>query len=98
MRQNRLGRDESERLGNGLGDQQAVKRVAMVQREPAYANSMRGTHRKLAETAAFDGRRQLVWVRVDLAQAGFDGDLPNRGSGDENLVRRFQDSTRRRLQ
>lgn len=74
-----------EPLDLRLGDQEAVERIPVVERQPGDVPGVLGTHREPVEALGRHGRQQIVAAR-ELPGRAFDRELPDRDGADQDLV------------
>ena len=87
-------REEAQRFGQSLRDEEAIERIAMDQRQFFDRRSMGGCHIQYGVTGGREGGDRLVCGkgrRIPPFQRALDGNFPDIDRGDENLVGRIGD-------
>ncbi len=80
-----IAANQFESLVLGLGDQQAVERVAVVTRQRSNGQGVRDRYRQRQKTVGVHRCFEIV-RGIELAKSPLDGDFPDDGGGDVNGI------------
>jgi len=75
----RIDGEEVQWLGHGLGDEQTVKGIGVVEGQTSHNERMLRPDRQLMETVCHNLIEELLRVGINLSEAGFDCNFPDRG-------------------